>query len=64
MSFLSRNSAMEKNITLACKAWKRKGSHSRNGKHQYEGASKVKKVEGDMKSDEEGLDEEGTLYTL
>ena len=53
-------------ITQACRAWKRKDGHTKGGSKGEETSKTqaVKKIEGDMKQDEDGSDEEGSLYTI
>ena len=53
-------------ITQACRARKRKDGHTKGGSKGEETSKTqaVKKIEGDMKQDKDGSDEEGSLYSI
>ena len=51
-------------VAWACRARKRKGGTNRGWRNQQEKTQAVKKIEGDMKQDDNGSDEEGALYTI
>ena len=51
-------------IARACRARKRKGGHTKEWRDQQEKTQAVKKLEGDVKQDDGGSDEECALYAI
>ena len=51
-------------IARACRARKRKGGHTKEWRDQQEKTQAVKKLEGDVKQDDDGSDEECALYAI